>query len=90
MGKSLSINSHTMQLIQVLTFSTVSREARLTPDEKNDFRALAHVTRSPAVRAARWHSPGAGSDVSSSICCSILRQHHSLPLAFQKSDNNNN
>jgi len=61
------------------TFSMASSEHRLTPDAKNDFRALAQVTRSPAVSAARWHSPGAGCDVLSSIIfCSILHQQHSL------------
>jgi len=67
------------------TCSMVSREDRLTPVAKNDSRALAQVTRSPAVSAARWHSPGAGSDVvSSSICCSILHRQHNLLSVFQR------
>jgi len=58
-----------------------SREVLLTPVAKNDLRALAQVMRSAAVRAARWRSPGAGSDVmSSSICWNILHQQHKLCL----------
>jgi hypothetical protein len=45
----------------------------LSPLKKNSWRAAAHAVRSPAVNAANFSSPLAGSDSSERICSSCLQ-----------------
>ena len=62
----------TTDLAELCTFSTASREALFFPFLKYSSLALYHGTRSPAVRAAKCSSPGAGSESSSRICWIVL------------------
>ena len=78
----------TTDLVEFCTFSTASREALFFPFLKYSSLALYHGTRSPAVRAAKCSSPGAGSVSSSRICWIVLYRKCIMKMAmllcFQK------
>ena len=69
-------------LAEFCTFSTASREALFFPFLKYSSLALYHGTLSPAVRAAKCSSPGAGSESSSRICWIVLYRKCIMKMAM--------